>query len=142
MIKNKNWESLVWILMWMFILWLVLLWIANIILNSRELSYQALADSSIYFIKNNSINVLNSSDLSNLNIWEEFYINKDKNTQTINILTWSTNEPNMYVDRHWYKVDDINTFSWFIYTQTWKVTSINNNLWFEHIKYDLTIKEY
>ncbi|PID87617.1 hypothetical protein CSB07_00345 [Candidatus Gracilibacteria bacterium] len=142
MIKNKNGESLVGILMGMFILGLVLLGIANIILNSRELSYQALADSSIYFIKNNSINVLNSSDLSNLNIGEEFYINKDKNTQTINILTGSTNEPNMYVDRHGYKVDDINTFSGFIYTQTGKVTSINNNLGFEHIKYDLTIKEY
>lgn len=142
MIKNKNWESLVWILMWMFILWLVLMWIANIIISSRDLSSQTLIDSSIYFLKNSSVNTLNKSDLSSLNLWEEFYLNKDKVSQTISILTWALNSQYMYIDRHWYYVADIVAFSWFIYTQTWRVTNIDDNLWFKHIMYDLTVKSY
>lgn len=140
--KNNKWESLVWILMWIFILWLVLLWISNIVITSRSLNENEINESSLSILKNNSMSILNKANLNNINLLEEFYIEKDKSSEKIYILTWTTNSWSMYIDRHWYKINNILTFKWYKYTQIWKVISIDNELWFKNIIFELEIEKY
>jgi len=125
----------------MFILGLVLLWIWNIIITSRDLNSTTINEAAIYFLKNSAINMISKSDLTTFSIWDIFYIQKDSVTKSIYILTWSTNSWSMYIDRHWYKVDDISTFKWYIYTQTWIILDIDNNLWVKNVLFDLTVKK-
>ena len=103
--KNKNWDSLAWIIIWIFILSFSLLWIMNILNFNRD-TYESYDESiNNYILKANSKNILSKLDKSNLNDNEEFYIYRDDTTKEFKILTWAINKSYSYIDYLWNKID-------------------------------------
>lgn len=103
--KNKNWDTLAWIIIWIFILSFSLLWIMNILNFNRD-TYESYDESiNNYILKANSKNILSKLDLSKLNNNENFYIYRDDISKEFKILTWSVNKSYAYIDYLWNKVD-------------------------------------
>lgn len=122
--KNKNAETLIWIVIWLVIFLIMALWIINIISYNKILinDYENINFKNI--IKSNSDIIIKKSNLSSLNENEEFYINKNKTNKSFEVLTWAINIWSKYVDLNWDKVTDlknnINTYSR-IFENKWKI---------------------
>lgn len=98
MIKNKKAESLVWIIIAVFILSFTILGILNIFWFNQwiESNYK----NNIYnnIIKWNSENLIKKLDIPEMNNNDFFYIKKDKINKKFSILTWSINQEYQYID--------------------------------------------
>ncbi len=105
MFKNKKAETLIWIIIAVFILSFIMLWILNIFWFNKwiELIYK----DKIYnhIIKNNSENIIEKLSIPKLNNNEIFYLKKDKTTKTFLVLTWTINEDYQYIDYLWNNVN-------------------------------------
>lgn len=121
--KNRNWESLAWIIIWVFILSLVILWIWKLLAHSNEVigSYNDSTDTRI--LNSNLSHILLKTDTSAVLENEVFYIYKNLNNisnnddNTFEVFTWSTNVTYQYIDIEWNHVADINTFEDDIYAR-------------------------
>ena len=114
--KNKKAESLVWIIIAVFILWFVLIWIMNIVGFSKDITSNYTEEINSYILQWNSENIMKKLDLSEVNTWDTFYIYKDTITKEFKIFTWSSNESYRYVNAMWENVDPINNI-WKTYTR-------------------------
>ena len=103
--KNKNAESLVWIVIGVFILWFVLVWIMSILSFNKDISNSYTKEISSYVLQWNSENIMKKLDLSKVNNWDTFYIYKNETTKEFEVLTWSINESYKYIDSMWNNVD-------------------------------------
>jgi len=130
MIKNKKWESLVWIVIWVFILSFVILWIANLLIQNTIVinTYEDKRDISI--IKANTTNVIKNTDTSAIKENEIFYLYKNKTTKAFEVSTWSSNYK--YIDRLWDNIDDVVAFNWNIYSRVLWVERDDDSIWEQH----------
>ncbi len=115
--KNIVWESLMSIIIWMFILSFVALWVINIVAYNKSIidAYQIKTDENI--LKQNTNNILKKADLSWVSEGQIFYINKNKATKTFEILTWTWSQEYKFINSLWDKVADINSFDEKIYAR-------------------------
>lgn len=98
MIKNKKAESLVWIIIAVFILSFTMLWILNIFWFNKWVESKYKDNVYAHIIKWNSENLIKKLDIPQMNNNEFFYIKRDKTNKTFTILTWSVNEEYKYID--------------------------------------------
>ena len=129
MIKNKNWESLVWIIVWVFILSIAIIWIWNLIFFSNDVNeiYENSTKTSI--LRDNLGSIVKNIDTSNIREKEIFYLYKNTINKEFKVFTWVVNEQYKYIDEFWNKVDNLANFPWDIYARL---------LWLE--KEDTSIK--
>jgi len=101
----KNADSLVWIIIWIFILAIALLGIINVLWFSQN-TLSIYKDSiNKYIVEANIENItkkLSNDIIDNNNI---FFLYKDKVNKEYKYLTWTTNEEYKYIDKLWNKVD-------------------------------------
>ena len=142
MIKNNFWESLVWIVIWVFILSFIILWITNLLINSKSTVETYENKKIINILKNNTENIINKIDISSINESEEFYLYKNTSLKQFNIFTWSLNVAYKYIDQYWNKVNDLTWFQWDIYTRTITIKRIDNSLWSKHNIMSINIEKY
>ncbi len=123
----KKAESLAWIIIGVFILSFVLLGIWALVWSSRDIidNFDKKIDLDLLIYSSNS--VVGSMDLSNLSDGDEFYLHRDTVNWNFDIYTWSNNSNYQYIDRHWYKVDDINSFEGDIYSRIFNATKVEHN---------------
>jgi len=116
MIKNKKAESLVWIIIAVFILSFTMLGILNIFWFNKwiETTYKDKVYSHI--IKGNSENLIKKLDIPEMENNELFYILKDDTNKKFYILTGTTNENLKYIDYLWNNVNP-NDNVWKTYTR-------------------------
>lgn len=105
--SNTRWDSLVWIIIWIFILSFILVWMVNVIWYSKDISYNYENKIEENLIQKNSENIIEKLDKSSLNKQEEFYIQKDTWTKEFKIMTWAINKEYSYINKLWN-----NTSSW------------------------------
>lgn len=131
MIKSSKAETIVWILIWVFIISIVILWISNLINYSRVtiLSYERTTKISI--LRENLTNIIKSIDISWIKENEIFYVYKNNTSKNYEIFTWSTYVEYKYIDAQWEKVNDIINYQGDIYSRLLWVeredTSIENS---------------
>lgn len=115
--NSKKAESLVWIIIWVFILSIVLLGIINIISYNEDLITEFEKGIYSYLLISNWDNIVKQLDTTWVLYNEDFYIYKDTINKTMTIMTWSANEEYAYVDIFWNKTDkDVNI--WWTYKRT------------------------
>lgn len=117
--KNKKAESLVAIIIWIFILSFALFWIISILTYNKDVSKFYWEEIDKYMIESNTNNIIKKIDTSAINTNETFYLHKNEITKEYEILTWAINEEYKYIDNLWNKVipgDNI----WKTYTREFK----------------------
>lgn len=141
MIKNISWESLVWIIIWVFILSFIILWVTNLLINSQAIINTYENKKIISILKNNTENIVKKIDTSKVNETEIFYINKNTTTNQFEVFTWSTNYTYKYIDQYWINVTDLTNFQWNIYSRILWVERADNSVWENHQIIKVSIKE-
>ena len=100
-IKNKKADSLVGIVIWIFILSFILIWMISVLWYSKDISFNYENKIERNLLETNSKNIISRLDTSILDKQEEFYILKDTTNKEFHIMTWSINEKYAYIDRLW-----------------------------------------
>ncbi len=108
--NNKKWESLAWIIVGIFILSVVMIWVWNIIGHSREVVSRHNDATNIFILKKNTENIISKLDLSLVNVWEKFYLNKNLSSKNFEVFTGSLNENYKYVNANNNNISDINAY--------------------------------
>lgn len=119
MIKNKYWESMITIVISVFILSFLLLTIASIIAQSSSVSEEYKTEKNINILKSNAYNIINKLNTKDFSQGEKLYIFKDNNE--FKVFSWTINEKYKYIDKYWNYVDNISENNWNIYTRTLKL---------------------
>jgi len=122
---NKKWESLAWIVVWIFILTIVMLWIWNLIWNSRDLIKSNNLEIINTQLKNNSKVILENIDISWIADWEVFYIYKNILSKNYEIKIWSSNSKYKYIDKYWFYIENTEEYSWDIFSREFEIKNIN-----------------
>lgn len=110
-------ESLIGIIIWIFILSFVLIGIGNVIFHSKDMIIHYDNMYKIDVLKYNMDTILRSLNTSDIAQNEIFYIYKNIATKRFEILTGSVNEEYKYIDENGNKVDR-NNFEDDIYERT------------------------
>ena len=103
---NKKAESLVWIVIWVFILSFVILWVVAVSNYSKTIISNFNRKTNLDLLTTDAYNIVWKLDTSSLIDWDVFYIYKNKATHKFEIKTDSQYE---YVDNNYIK---INNFDW------------------------------
>jgi len=122
---NKKWESLAWIVVWIFILTIVMLWIWNLIWNSRDLIKSNNLEIINTQLKNNSKVILENIDISWIADWEVFYIYKNILSKNYEIKIWSSNSKYKYIDKYWFYIENNEEYNWNIFSREFEIKNIN-----------------
>lgn len=141
MIKNTYWESLVWIVVWVFIISFIVLWITNLLISSKDIIETYENKKIISILKNNTENVIKRINTSNIQETELFYLYKNNILKEYEILTWAINDTYKYIDQYWNKVDDLVNFQWDVYSRLLWVERDDNFIWNTHQIIKISIKK-
>lgn len=117
MIRNTKAETIVGILIWVFIISITVLWIGSLINYSRGVILTYDRSTKINQLKENLINIIWGVNIENINENEIFYIYKNKIDKEYTIFTWAINDEYKYIDDHGNNIDDITTFNQDIYAR-------------------------
>lgn len=139
MIKNNFWDSIVWIIIWVFIISFIILWVSNLIINSQYIINDYEDRRIINILNNNIQNVIKNFDFSNINEGEIFYIYKNNNFKKFEIFTWALNSKYKNIDEYWNYIDDINNYEWKKYSMFLWVERRDDSLWKTHEKIKINI---
>ena len=143
MIKNTYWESIVGVIVWVFIIWFIILWVSNLLISSKTMINEYYDIVKINIIESNTIKIANKIDLSSIAAWEIFYIYKDTTTNEFSTFTWLLNEEYKYIDWTWEKIDDLTTYIWNIYSRELVIERKDSSIWeTEHQVIKATITKY
>jgi hypothetical protein len=104
--KNlKNADSLVWIIIWIFILAIALLGIINVLWFSQN-TLSIYKDSiNKYIVESNVENITKKLSNDIIDNSNTFFLYKDTINKEFKYLTWSINEEYKYIDKLWNKVN-------------------------------------
>ena len=79
-------------MIWIFMIAFIIMGISNLLINSKALINEYDNKKFVTILENNSNNIINKLDTSNLSVWTEFYVYKDSSLKEFVIFTWATNE--------------------------------------------------
>ena len=117
MIQNNKWETIVGILIWVFIISIVILWIGSLINYSRTTIAAYERSTKIQILKDNLTNIIQQIDIDAIQEDEMFYVYKNESEKKFEVFTWATNEQYKYVDANGTKIDDLIAYEWDIYAR-------------------------
>lgn len=120
--RQKKWETFVWIMIWLVILSFIALWIVNIVWVNLDISNDYEDLSAINIIENNTDNIIKKLDLSWLEEWYKFVINKDEVNKRFEILSLSWSEDYRYIDSLWNKQELLNDYRQKTFSRTLEVS--------------------
>ena len=121
MIKNKLWESMVTVIVSVFILSFLLLAIANIVAQSSNISDEYKIEKNINLLKSNTYNIINKLDISIYSSWEILYLYKDNMNKEYKLFTWTTNQKYQYIDKYWEYISNTWTYEWIFFSRSIKI---------------------
>jgi len=117
--KDKTWESLAWIIIWVFILSLVILGIGKLLSHSNDIIWAYKDSINLRILKSNLSHILIKTDTSNILENEVFYIHKNTTDNKFIVYTWSTNAQYKYININWDNIPyaDLATYDKDIYAR-------------------------
>jgi hypothetical protein len=138
--KNKKWESLAGIIIWIFILSFVILWIWSLIWTSRDLIKEYDIKTQLDFLTNSSYNIIDKLDVSFIPDEKVFYLYKNKSANLLEIKVWETYSEYKYVNKFWEKIDDPSNYKKDLFLRFFYVKKFIKD-WKEKIAIKWIIKE-
>ncbi len=105
--KIKNWDSLVWVIIGVFILSVALIWIINVLWFSKNTLVTYNNSVNKYIIESNIENIVKKLWNATIDDNNVFYLSKDTVNKEFSYLTWTTNESYKYIDKFIKKVDPV-----------------------------------
>ena len=141
MIKNTFWESLVWIIIWIFILSFIVMGITNLLINSKTIIDKYENKKIIAILKNNTENIIKKINTDSINETEIFYFNKNETTNNFEVFTWTINAGYKYINQNWENISDIANYQWNIFSRILWVERDDNSVWATHQIIKVSIKK-
>jgi hypothetical protein len=132
MIKNNFWESLIWIIVWVFILSFIIMWISSLLITSKDNINKFENKNTISILKKNTISIIKKINTNNILENEIFYLYKNNTTKEFETFTWTINVEYKYIDKHWTKINDLANFNWAIYSRILWLERDDTSLWNNH----------
>jgi hypothetical protein len=117
MIRNTKAETIIGILIWVFIISITVLWIGSLINYSRWVILTYDRSTKISQLKENLINIIWWVNIDSVKENEIFYIYKNKITKEYQVFTWAINDEYKYIDAHGNNVEDVTAFERDIYAR-------------------------
>jgi len=117
MITNTKAETIVGILIGVFIISITILWIGSLINYSRWVIQTYDRNTKIVLLKENLINIVWWVNIENVKENEIFYIYKNTSLKQYEVFTGTTNDQYKYIDAHGESVSDIENFDQDIYAR-------------------------
>ncbi|MDP2091102.1 MAG: hypothetical protein Q8K30_05920 [Candidatus Gracilibacteria bacterium] len=141
MIKNNFGESLIGVIIGIFILSFIVLGITNLLINSKNIINTYENKKIINLIKNNSENILKKINTEDIQETEVFYLYKDIINKEFVIFTGSTNVGYKYIDEFGNKIDNLESFDGDIYSRIFWAERDDNSLGNNHQIIKMSIKK-
>lgn len=142
MIKNTFWESLVWIIIWVFILSFIILWVTNMLINSKSIIDTYENKKIISILKNNTRNIVKNINTDSIKETELFYIHKDDAfTNNFLVFTWTINAWYKYINQNWDNISDVENYDWNIYSRMLWLERDDDSIWDSHQIIKVSIKK-
>ncbi|MDD2870501.1 MAG: hypothetical protein PHS49_00795 [Candidatus Gracilibacteria bacterium] len=141
MIKNNLGESLIGIVVGVFILSFIILGITNLLINSKTIVESYEDRKVLNLIKNNTENVIKNIDTSAIKETEIFYLYKDSTNKEFLVFTGTVNAGYKYIDQYGNKVDDLAGFSSDIYARTLWIERDDNSIGDTHQIIKVSVKK-
>lgn len=142
MIKiNKKWETLISLIIWVFIISLIIHWIVEIISSNYIIEDNFIKNNKIFFLKNNTTNIINSLNIKWTSDWEIYYLYKDEINKTFTTYTGVLNEKYKYVDEYWNNILDIWHYDKNFYLREIFLQNINTSIWIQNQIIKISVKE-
>lgn len=110
MIKIYKWEAIISVIIWIFLISIIILWVINVLSNNYYIETDFVRNNKIFFLRNNTSNILRWMDTSSIAEGEIFYILKDKDSSQFIAFTWSIWEKYKYINEFWDNIE--NTWSY------------------------------
>lgn len=113
--KNNKWETLISVLIWLFIVSIIIFWIISVLTQNYSVEDDFVRNNKIFFLKSNTINILNAIDTSALGEWDIFYLYKT--WSLFKIFTGAINDQYKYTDEYWNNITNTWAYTSSIYTR-------------------------
>ncbi len=139
MIKNKQAESFIWIMIGVFLISIVILGISNLLNYSWQIINDYEDNTKITILKNNINNIVKNIDTSHVAEDEIFFIYKDNTIDQYVALTWSWFSWYAYINEFWEDVDP-DTFEWPVYSRQLWVEREDTSIWEQNQVIRVSIK--
>lgn len=117
MIRNTKAETIVGILIGVFIISITVLWIGSLINYSRGVIQTYDRNTKVVLLKENLINIVWWINIDNVRENEIFYIYKNTNLKEYEVFTGSSNDQYKYIDAFGDTVSNIESFDQDIYAR-------------------------
>ncbi len=133
MITNQKWDTLVWVLIWLFIISIIILWLINILSSNYVIEDDYNRNNKLLILQNSTENIIKNIDTSFLTEKDIFYLykNKDDLKFEIKIHSW-TNSENIkykYIDEFWDLVFNTWSFLGKVYARILYIQRNDTTLW-------------
>jgi len=138
---NNKWETLVSLIIWIFIISLVITWIVSIIGSNYSLEDSFIKNNKVFFLKNNTVNIIKSIDTKSITEWEKIYIYKDKLNKKFEILTWTENDKYSLVDEYWNNILDTQNYDGNLYSRIVYIQNADTSVWTQNQIIKISVKE-
>lgn len=138
---DKKWETLVSLMVWIFIISLVISGIVSIIGSNYSLEDGFIKNNKVFFLKNNTVNIIKSLDTKWITEWEKIYIYKDDANKKFTIFTWTINEKYSLVDEYWNNILDTTKYDWNQYLRSVYIQNADTSVWTQNQIIKITVKE-
>jgi hypothetical protein len=142
MITNKKWDTLISVLIWIFIMAIIILWLINILSYNYVIEDNYIKDNKLLILQNNTENIIRNLNMNSLSEWDVFYIYKNPLTYNFEIYTWSTSTNFKYINEHWDFISNTWAYDWIIYERTLYVQKNDTTLWLQNQVIKTEIKEF
>lgn len=138
---DKKWETLVSLMVWIFIISLVISGIVSIIGSNYSLEDGFIKNNKVFFLKNNTVNIIKSLDTKWITEWEKIYIYKDDTNKKFTIFTGAVNEKYGLVDEYWNNILDTTKYDWNQYLRSVYIQNADTSVWTQNQIIKITVAE-
>lgn len=127
-LKRNRGETLVSVIIGVFVLAMVISGIAAILANNLAVENDYMRNNKLHFLEVNSTNIIRRLDTSNLDEKQVFYLEKNETGSVFLVRTWSTSLPYAYVNEAGSNITNTGSYTGSIYLRTFIVDQYDKSL--------------
>lgn len=129
---NPRWDTLISLIIWVFIISLIVFWIINLLGFNYAIEGDFVYSNKIFFLKNNTYNILKKLNLSTISEGETFYIYKNKENSTFDIMTWALSENYKYINEFWDYISNTWSYEQDLFSRVIVLQKSDKTIWEEN----------
>ncbi|MCK9272146.1 hypothetical protein M0P65_01230 [Candidatus Gracilibacteria bacterium] len=138
---NNKGETLVSLIIGIFIISLVITGIVSIIGSNYSLEDSFIKNNKVFFLKNNTVNIIKSIDTKSITEGEKIYIYKDKLNKKFEILTGTENDKYSLVDEYGNNILDTQNYDGNLYSRIVYIQNADTSVGTQNQIIKISVKE-